>query len=569
MTANEELLDRSIRHAVGLQRYSAGVVRKIIAQLNRVDEDLVAKLLKHDPTAVSGSYSRKRLEKLLEAVRDVNTEAYATLRKDLNSELRALATHEANFQRQIVNASVPVNLDIVKPSSAQLYAAVQARPFQGRHLRDWYRGLEQAARARIREAIRLGFIEGETIDQIVRRVRGTRARRFKDGVLEINRRSAQTVVRTAVNHTANVARSEVYRANEGVIKGVRWVSTLDTRTSMICISRDGKVFPIDGGPRPPAHPNCRSSTAPVLKSWKEMGINLREAPEGTRASMDGQVPASMTYAEWLKKQPTKVQDEALGPSKGALFRSGKMPVDRFVDQRGRELTLDQLKKVDQGAFEKAGLLNPVKPPPGVPRDEVARFLRSPKQQRSLLERLVDRFPDQLKFVRSVKKRERWKIPDNPLVAIRHYTSPAFLGINRRMREGVSRLEDRQFTALAGNGVDKLPSPPRNIWRAPRRQTAAADALWSTAKVGDDFDLGDQLQSFSTEKSVAESWSRGSRLLLHVEKPRRGAYIAPVSHFENEKEVLLPAGLRYRVADKRTEKRDGGDLRIIVLEIVDE
>lgn len=354
-TANEDILDASIRHQIGLQRLSAGIVKRIIALLDGVDGDLVKQLLKYDPTAVGKSFSQKRLEKLLEAVRVINKEAYAVLSKELDAELRALAVYEADYQRKLIETAVMVKLDIVTPSAPQLVAAVKARPFQGRHLKDWYAGLAESAQRRIVEAIQIGFVEGEPIDKMVRRIRGTRALRYKDGILEINRRSAEMVVRTAVNHTANAARAEMYRENAGVIKGVRWVSTLDGRTSAVCRSRDGEVYPVDSGPRPPAHPNCRSTTAPVLKSWKELGISLAEAPEGTRASMNGQVPASETYDIWLRKQDSGFQDDVLGVTKGRLFRKGDLSLDRFVDQKGHEYTLEELRRREAAAFARAGL----------------------------------------------------------------------------------------------------------------------------------------------------------------------------------------------------------------------
>jgi len=85
--------------------------------------------------------------------------------------------------------------------------------------------LEAAAFARVRDAIRQGFVEGQTTDQIVRRIRGTRANQYRDGILEISRRSAESVVRTAINHTANVARQELYKANDDLIDSWRFVAT--------------------------------------------------------------------------------------------------------------------------------------------------------------------------------------------------------------------------------------------------------------------------------------------------------------------------------------------------------
>ena len=54
------------------------------------------------------------------------------------------------------------------------------------------------------------------------------------------------------------------------------------------------------------------------------------------------VPERTTYAQWLKKQPAAVQDEVLGKTRGKLFRSGKVTIDRMIDPRLRPLTLAEL-----------------------------------------------------------------------------------------------------------------------------------------------------------------------------------------------------------------------------------
>ena len=352
-TANEEALDASVRHQIGILRYSSSVVKKVVSLLNRVDERLVGELAKRG--VGDESFTKRRMELLLDAVRSIIAEAYGRATTTLNDELKGLAGYERDFQIDMLGRVVPIRFDYIKPTSAQLYAAVTARPFEGRLLKDWYTDLEAGAYRRLRDTIRMGYVEGRTTDQIVRDIRGTRVQQYKDGVLEVSRRGAEATVRTAINHTATIARNETYRANASVIKGTVWISTLDMRTTAVCRARDGNVYPLDSGPRPPAHIGCRSSTGPVLKSWKEMGINLKEAPEGTRASLTGQMPASMTYQDWLRKQPKDVQEDILGVSKAKLFRSGSLPLDRFVDRAGHEYTLEQLRQRESEAFQKAGL----------------------------------------------------------------------------------------------------------------------------------------------------------------------------------------------------------------------
>lgn len=369
-TVNEALQDAEIAHAVGLQRYSSGVVRRIMALLNRTDADLATQLLAALDRMPAESFSIERLEVLLGSVRALNAQAYAAVGFELEAEMRKLAEYEAGFQLQMFTAAVPAQViaqvAIAGVNVEQAYAAAVARPFQGRILGEWARSLEADRAARIRDTIRIGYVENQTINQIVQRVRGTRAKGYSDGVIEIDRRNAEAVVRTAVSHTAGVVRDRFFNENDDLIKAVVWTATLDSRTTHVCRLRDGKQYansthkPIDhsypwlGGPGR-AHWRCRSVGVPVLKSYRELGIPLDELPPGTRASMDGQVPADVTYGQWLKRQSAARQDDVLGATRGALFRRGELPIERFADSKGRELTIAELRERDAEAFSRAGL----------------------------------------------------------------------------------------------------------------------------------------------------------------------------------------------------------------------
>ena len=348
MAVNDDLLDELTRHQVYLQRLSSGIVRKIVALLQRSDARLIERLLQEDVTELS----RTRQEALLRELRRIIESVYEDATGALQVELEGLAEYEGEFQLDLFERVVPVRLDTVAPGAEQIIAAVNSRPFQGKLLREVYRELPAATFRKVRDTIRAGFVEGRTIDQTVRDLRGTRANGFKDGVLEQTRRQAESVVRTAVNHTSNTAREYIYERNSDLIKGVRWNATLDGRTTLVCMARDGKVYDPGKGPRPPAHFNCRSSTSPVLKSWRELGFDADELPAGTRSSMNGQVPADQDYDAWLRKQSREFQDDVLGERKAALFRQG-VKVDRFVDRKGREYTLDELRRREREAWEAA------------------------------------------------------------------------------------------------------------------------------------------------------------------------------------------------------------------------
>ncbi|MGA1296710.1 MAG: hypothetical protein ACO3X1_15490, partial [Burkholderiaceae bacterium] len=89
-------------------------------------------------------------------------------------------------------------------------------------------------------------------------------------------------------------------------------------------------------------------------------------PPGKRASMGGQVPADMTYGEWLYGQPRSVQEDVLG-AKTRYFetivrndtnkfikqgikpdtarkRAARDAMSKLVRDDGSELTLDDLRK---------------------------------------------------------------------------------------------------------------------------------------------------------------------------------------------------------------------------------
>lgn len=133
------------------------------------------------------------------------------------------------------------------------------------------------------------------------------------------------------------------------------VNDIVAHNCLSCAPLDGKVFPLDKGARPPLHANCRCTTTPVTKSFRELGIDIDDIPADTRSSMDGQVAADITYNQWLKKQPLSVQEMALGKTRAQLFRNGGLSIEQFTNRNRATITLDELKKLESDAFEKAHL----------------------------------------------------------------------------------------------------------------------------------------------------------------------------------------------------------------------
>lgn len=393
--ANDSLLSASLRHQVAVRRFTAGEVKKMIRLLEEADRELVEKI-RSRLARLGGvrDFTTKRWKALLESVREARKEAIDAVRGGLTRDLAELAKVEATAEVALMRASIPLQVDLASVDLRQIGAAALARPFEGRRLGEWFEALRRADQAAITRALQLGMAQGESIPNIARRLAGGPGDAFKGGTLAQTRRQTEAVVRTGVNHVSNAAREAVWEENSDIVAYLRWTSTLDGRTTPVCQARDGALVPLGGrevpdgevaldppGARPPAHVNCRSVMVAVLDETgvlgkraaitdtrtrrerevdfraqaKEEGRSVAEVREEWASENIGQLPAKTTYNQWLKDQSAEFQDEVLGPTRGALFRRGGLDVQEFTDRAGNELTLDELRAREPGAFDKAGL----------------------------------------------------------------------------------------------------------------------------------------------------------------------------------------------------------------------
>lgn len=354
-TTNESLQDAALRHKIWILKHETQIYNEaLVGFLNDMDKDLTdglwRRLEKIKSRGVdSGVFTTKKMKDLQTWTRQMIADQTQEMHAHVNDRLTRAAEFEGEWQAKAIEKAAPVTLNTVTPAAPLLHQIVTQHPLEGSLLREWTSSWGTAKKRRVEQAIRLGLAEGQTADQIARTLKGTRAAKFKDGVLEISRRGARALIRTTTNAVTTAAREATYQENAEIVKGVRWLSTLDNRTTPICQSRDGKVYKLGQGPRPPAHIGCRSTTVPVLKSFRQLGLDIDEIPPGRRPFVRGQlagdVPATETYGSWLKKQPANFQDEVLGKSKGQLFRNGDVSLDRFVDRNtGKAYTLDTIRR---------------------------------------------------------------------------------------------------------------------------------------------------------------------------------------------------------------------------------
>lgn len=391
-TFNQRFFDALLAHQIYLLRYSGFVRNRVIGFLNKTESriaDLLRSRLAGKPGLATPSDYR-RLEAVADLIKEARKVGWKAAMDAMKEDLTQLARAEPLAVQAMVVNNAPVVLQMAIPAAEQLDAIVTARPFQGRVLRDWASTMEADDLARIMGAVQQGMVAGQSAPSIARMVVGTARLDGADGITEMTRRNVQSIVRTAVAHVAGNARELLVQANDDIFEDEQFIATLDARTTAVCRGQDGKRFPIGEGPHPPLHYQCRSLRVPVIgdgpmserpaRPFTERQLleeyttanNLPEVskrdqlPRGTKTAYDdfarqrkreltGRVPSATSYQQWMGTQSVEFQNEVLGKTKARLFREGKLPLDRFTNRNGDELTLGQLAKLEADAFKRAGL----------------------------------------------------------------------------------------------------------------------------------------------------------------------------------------------------------------------
>ena len=397
--------DAFYRNAIDLNRFSNSVSKKIITAYNEIILDITAQLATIDDIAAPATAIRLRtlLAQLQEslgtwAIDSTNVTAQelmglAQLQSSfVSDELKKLLPKSARSAVRTVEISPQFAQAVVStdPTKINLFAlpgelekaVLEATPQpvfslsssegavitlpNGATVQKSFRGLAVSQSELFNKTVRNGLLQGETTQQIGKRLKGRLHFGSKGSVRQIAQAGGEVtkmannqvmaVVRTSVNQVSNAASQKVYEANRDLTEKYRYVATLDSRTSSICASLDGQEFEYGKGPTPPQHFNCRSTTVPVVDdSWYEER-GLEKPSEGERSAKWGakqkgrQVPANINYAEWLSKQPRAVQAEVFGNRKAQYFNrlskkeGPQSALRKIVRTDGSELTLTQLEK---------------------------------------------------------------------------------------------------------------------------------------------------------------------------------------------------------------------------------
>jgi SPP1 gp7 family putative phage head morphogenesis protein len=371
-SVNQQLADNYIENAVTLERVSAGSNYAVQRIISRMAKDLKADLIDVDPNGLSyDAWKQGRMQKLFKQFGDTVGQARKDIEDVLGEHLSDLSQHQMQFVLESINKAVGVELASNPITATELNKIVDDIAINGTPLDVFWERFDDKTNNKLQDEIRAGMLKEETDAQLMARI---------TSVAEVSAFDAAALVRTAVNAVANLARLATFEANDDSVKYIMQRSTLDMRTSDICMAYSGAMWtndenhdPIGDSPEfddgPPRHVNCRSYLVPVLKSWDEMtdlktggrpaktaesyytskleaeGYNQEEIDriiKKSRAELQGDTPPDMSYEEWLATKSQQYQISVLGPAKYKLWKAGKMSFRDLVDQSGNPVTVKEL-----------------------------------------------------------------------------------------------------------------------------------------------------------------------------------------------------------------------------------
>lgn len=119
-----------------------------------------------------------------------------------------------------------------------------------------------------------------------------------------------TTARTAQIWAYREASRANYMANRSVVSGWRWLSALDSRTCLSCLSQHGALFPVDAVLN--GHHGCRCTMVPVV------------APLGSLAPKPPVIEAGEA---WFKRQKRETQRAMMGERLLVAWQNGQVPFD--------------------------------------------------------------------------------------------------------------------------------------------------------------------------------------------------------------------------------------------------
>ena len=345
-TIDDKLIGIYSSHAIHLERVAAQFGSAVTPYLENIDKR-VGKVL-----SSMGKVTTESRQAVIAEINAIAKEELQAFTDEYKANNKELAESEIDFHVSTLSALMDdVAIASTTVSAVNTLAVNTPFPLGNDEYTTYQRYVSTYWKTyadKIDSAVRAGFIEGQTNREIALAIQAN-----IDPVLTKASKAAKTMARTGTSFYSNQATKAFVDKNDKILKGYRFVATLDSVTSQSCRSLDGQTFDKNDKKMPllPLHPNCRSKYIydiaddfKVDNSTAKRPSNFREAD--TDLLDPKQVSSKSTYYKELDELSAKDQDLVLGPTLGKAFRKMDNP-DKFakqmIDSTYQPLTIKELR----------------------------------------------------------------------------------------------------------------------------------------------------------------------------------------------------------------------------------
>jgi len=306
-----DLARRYTRRAFSVLRVAGGLADAADRDVARLGRELIALIAGADV----GELGRRDLAALLRDIDARIATAFGTLGASQVEAVREVLRIEAAWAAGTLVGSPPAESTLAR--IARDFLALGAKPADL-----WSRSGDTLA-SRIADAVREAHALGTPVADV-------RARLGE--IVATARRDAQSIADVSTTSAANAGHSEAARENGAV--AYRWHAVLDARTTTGCAVRHGLLYTLELEPighsvpierPPPRHYGCRS-----------LLVTLGRMPRPTDRPVG-------SFEEFIAGMSIDEQNDVLGKGRAELWRRGVLTKADLVNQRGRVLTLAELR----------------------------------------------------------------------------------------------------------------------------------------------------------------------------------------------------------------------------------
>jgi len=340
--AERFLVESFTRRQVFLQRLANGMWEDLRPGLDKILTEVETRIRLADT-----EIRQHNLTQLLRDLQEVIDEGQSEFDEGLRERLVEFAEEEIDFSEQTYSQVVTEPLQKPEQSSiAPLVAGATAGLLIGGATQRMTNSqmsnrLFSPIGKEVRSTISTGIISQIAFGQLLTRVRQKLGTKLPN--------LARTVVATSLNNVSTAARGAFVTANGLVFGEERYVAVLDTRTTLRCAGLDGEIFPVQTGPQPPIHYNCRSTRVPIPRS-RFIDPNAANLAAGR----------NQTFQQFLNSQPQSFQNEFFSKfSNGAELQSlalqSGLNVNQLIDPSGAQMSLPELRQKYPIAWEQANI----------------------------------------------------------------------------------------------------------------------------------------------------------------------------------------------------------------------